>query len=71
MVAEANRAEDASAWLKVTLAAVAAALDVEYVDRRSFRLDVSILAKTIPYVLLRKDTNTDVHNSNSDATASH
>jgi lipopolysaccharide/colanic/teichoic acid biosynthesis glycosyltransferase len=30
-------------------------LDVEYVDRRSFWLDLAILAKTIPYVLLRKD----------------
>jgi undecaprenyl phosphate N,N'-diacetylbacillosamine 1-phosphate transferase len=47
------------------------ALDVEYVDRQSFWLDFVILARTIPYVLLRKDTNTDVHNSNSDATASH
>lgn len=46
-------------------------LDVEYVDRQSFWFDFIILARTIPYVLLRKDTNTDVHNSNSDATASH
>lgn len=47
------------------------ALDVEYVDRQSFWLDLMILAKTIPYVLLRRDVNTDVHNSKSDATASH
>jgi undecaprenyl phosphate N,N'-diacetylbacillosamine 1-phosphate transferase len=47
------------------------ALDVEYVNRQSFWLDFIILARTIPYVLLRKDTNTDVHNSNSDANASH
>lgn len=47
------------------------ALDVEYVDRQSFWLDLTILAKTIPYVLLRRDVNTDVHNSTSDATASH
>lgn len=47
------------------------ALDVEYVDHQSFWLDFIILAKTIPYVLLRKDTKTDVHNSNSNATASH
>lgn len=46
-------------------------LDVEYVDRQSFWLDLTILAKTIPYVLLRRDVNTDVHNSKSDATASH
>ena len=46
-------------------------LDVEYVDRQSFWFDFIILARTIPYVLLIKDTNTDVHNSNSDATASH
>jgi undecaprenyl phosphate N,N'-diacetylbacillosamine 1-phosphate transferase len=47
------------------------ALDVEYVDRQSFWFDFVILARTIPYVLLRKDTHTDAHNSNSDATASH
>jgi undecaprenyl phosphate N,N'-diacetylbacillosamine 1-phosphate transferase len=35
------------------------ALDVEYADRRSFWLDLSILARTIPYVLLRKDVHTD------------
>ena len=33
-------------------------LDVEYVDRRSLRLDLSILARTIPYVLLRRDIHT-------------
>ena len=47
------------------------ALDVEYADRQSFWLDFSILAKTIPYVLLRKDVHTDVHNANPGATASH
>ena len=47
------------------------ALDVEYVDRHSFWLDLTILARTVPYVLLRKDTKPDVHNSNSGATASH
>jgi len=35
------------------------ALDVEYVDRQSFWLDFSILIRTIPYVLLRKDINTN------------
>ncbi len=33
-------------------------LDVEYVDRQSFWLDLRILAQTIPYVLLRKDVTT-------------
>jgi lipopolysaccharide/colanic/teichoic acid biosynthesis glycosyltransferase len=33
-------------------------LDLEYVDRRSLRLDVEILLKTIPYVLLRRDIHT-------------
>jgi lipopolysaccharide/colanic/teichoic acid biosynthesis glycosyltransferase len=47
------------------------ALDVEYVDRQSFRLDLTILARTIPCVLLGRDVNTDVHNSNSGAAASH
>jgi undecaprenyl phosphate N,N'-diacetylbacillosamine 1-phosphate transferase len=47
------------------------ALDVEYVDRQSFWLDLSILAKTIPYVLLRKDINNDDRDSSSRATASH
>ena len=47
------------------------ALDVEYVDRRSFWLDLAILAKTIPYVILRKDINTDGHNKTSRATVSH
>lgn len=46
-------------------------LDVEYVDRQSFRLDLTILAKTIPYVLLRRDVHTDVRNPNPGATASH
>ena len=47
------------------------ALDVEYVDRQTFWLDLSILARTIPYVLQRKDINTDVHNPSSRATTSH
>lgn len=47
------------------------ALDVEYVDRQSFWLDLIIMAKTLPYVLLRKDVNTDVHDSNPGATAPH
>ena len=47
------------------------ALDVEYVDRQTFWLDLSILARTIPYVLQRKDVNTDVHNPGSRATTSH
>jgi lipopolysaccharide/colanic/teichoic acid biosynthesis glycosyltransferase len=32
-------------------------LDVEYVERRSLRLDLYILANTIPYVLLRRDAS--------------
>ena len=47
------------------------ALDVEYVDRRSFWLDLAILARTIPYVILRKDINTDGRNKTSRATVSH
>jgi lipopolysaccharide/colanic/teichoic acid biosynthesis glycosyltransferase len=47
------------------------ALDVEYVGRQSFWLDVVILAKTIPYVLLRKDVNTDDRHSTSRATVPH
>ncbi|MCW5978479.1 MAG: sugar transferase [Bryobacteraceae bacterium] len=46
-------------------------LDVEYVDRQSFWFDLAILAKTIPYVLLRKDINTDGRHSTSRATLSH
>jgi lipopolysaccharide/colanic/teichoic acid biosynthesis glycosyltransferase len=34
------------------------ALDVEYVERQSFLLDVQILWKTIPYVCLRKGVHT-------------
>jgi len=47
------------------------ALDVEYVDRKSFWLDLTILAKTIPYVLLRRDVNTDVHSPSPRATTPH
>jgi undecaprenyl phosphate N,N'-diacetylbacillosamine 1-phosphate transferase len=39
-------------------------LDVEYVDRQSLWLDLSILARTIPYVLLGKDVNADGPNPN-------
>jgi len=47
------------------------ALDVEYVDRQSFWLDLSLLARTIPYVLLRKDIHTDGHSSSARASATH
>lgn len=47
------------------------ALDVEYVERQSFWLDLCILAKTIPYVILGKDINTDAGNPHSRAAASH
>jgi undecaprenyl phosphate N,N'-diacetylbacillosamine 1-phosphate transferase len=33
------------------------ALDVEYVERKSFWLDLVILVRTVPYVLLRKDVH--------------
>ena len=36
------------------------ALDVRYVDEQTFRLDVEILFRTIPFVLLRKGINTGV-----------
>ena len=36
------------------------ALDVEYVERRSLGLDLAILLRTVPYVLLRKD----IHGAN-------
>jgi lipopolysaccharide/colanic/teichoic acid biosynthesis glycosyltransferase len=47
------------------------ALDVEYVDRKSFWLDLRILAMTIPYVLLRKDTNTNVRDPNPNSNPTH
>jgi len=47
------------------------ALDVEYVDRKSFWLDLAILAKTFPYVLFRKDVDTNVHHSSPRSSASH
>jgi len=47
------------------------ALDVEYVFRQSPGLDLSILARTIPYVLLRKDTNSDDHHASPRPTAAH
>ncbi len=47
------------------------ALDLEYVDRQSFWLDLSILAKTIPYVLLRKDIHTDAGSQSHHTTVSH
>jgi undecaprenyl phosphate N,N'-diacetylbacillosamine 1-phosphate transferase len=47
------------------------ALDVAYVESQSFWLDLSILARTIPYVLLRRDINTDGHRPSPRNTASH
>ncbi len=47
------------------------ALDVEYVSRQSFQLDLAILARTIPYVLLRKDINADGQHSTYGATIPH
>jgi lipopolysaccharide/colanic/teichoic acid biosynthesis glycosyltransferase len=47
------------------------ALDVEYVDRQSFWLDLSILLKTIPYVLLRKEVNSDGRSASAPTTVSH
>ncbi len=47
------------------------ALDVEYVRRRSFRFDLVILARTIPYVVLRKDIHDDGRRSSSTAIVSH
>jgi lipopolysaccharide/colanic/teichoic acid biosynthesis glycosyltransferase len=47
------------------------ALDVEYADRQSFWLDLSILARTLPYVLLRKDVHTDGHGPSPRSTTSH
>jgi len=41
-------------------------LDIEYVDRQSFWLDVALLFKTVPYVLLRKDINTQAMPEDSD-----
>ena len=35
------------------------ALDVRYVEERSLRLDLAILLRTIPYVLLRKGIHTE------------
>jgi lipopolysaccharide/colanic/teichoic acid biosynthesis glycosyltransferase len=35
------------------------ALDVEYVERRSLRLDLEILARTVPYVWLRRGVHAD------------
>lgn len=47
------------------------ALDIEYVDRQSFWLDLTILARTIPYVLLRRHVNTNGCHSTSHTTFSH
>ena len=47
------------------------ALDLEYVARKSFWLDLTILAKTLPYVLFRKDVNTDVNDSSARKSVSH
>ncbi len=45
------------------------ALDVEYVERKSFWLDLRILLKTLPYFILRKDIHTDA-GSNAQRSAS-
>jgi len=37
------------------------ALDIHYVDRQSFWLDLTILARTVPYVLFRKDVIDEQH----------
>jgi lipopolysaccharide/colanic/teichoic acid biosynthesis glycosyltransferase len=47
------------------------ALDVEYVERQSFWLDLSILARTVPYVLQRKDVQTHDCRSTTHSTVSH
>lgn len=47
------------------------ALDIEYVRRQSFWLDLTILAKTVPYVLMRKDINNDGRHSRPSTIASH
>lgn len=47
------------------------ALDVEYAERRSFRLDLAILARTIPYVFLRKGVNSDDSNPGSRSAAAN
>lgn len=47
------------------------ALDVEYVERQSFWFDLSLCARTIPYVLLRKDIHTDGHSPTPRTTPSH
>ena len=46
-------------------------LDVEYVDRQSIWLDLSILARTIPYVLRGKDIHTHGPSPSRRATTSH
>ena len=46
-------------------------LDVEYVERQSFWLDLRILARTIPYALLGKDIHTDGANASRHVTTSH
>ncbi len=43
------------------------ALDVEYARRRSFAFDLAILARTLPYVLLRRDIHT--HDGDPDTLA--
>lgn len=47
------------------------ALDVEYVMRQSALLDLSILVRTIPYVICRKGINTVAADSRSHTSASH
>jgi len=47
------------------------ALDLEYVDGRTLWMDLAIIARTIPYVLLRKDVNADDDHSHPQTTSSH
>lgn len=47
------------------------ALDLEYVDGQCLWMDLSIIVRTIPYVLLRKDVNPDDDHSTPHPTSSH
>lgn len=47
------------------------ALDLEYVDRRTLWMDLAIIIRTIPYMLLRKDVNADDDHSHTQTTSSH
>jgi undecaprenyl phosphate N,N'-diacetylbacillosamine 1-phosphate transferase len=47
-------------------------LDLEYVEKQSLWLDLKILAKTVPYTLLRKDINANhAQSSPTDTSAAH